>query len=313
MQTIKRFIIIIFIIQLAIISNCTQKSSTKEGGRINNIIDGVKFEPGDWEFDLPAGQAGTSLGNHRAVLKVNSTHQAAWAHIPWRRCDLNPNEKQLVLISAQTGEEIQNKIIVNLNNEFGDIVFQPAGAETYYLYYMPYKTTGGYYPVIDYLPPKDTAEPDWVNQIGKLSTESMQQLAKASVLSIQSVNEFHSFFPMEIIATKAEQEQLLGPSPKTFHLFPEYRDYPIRMQRNLPKHWVSRGLIDTFKIAARRGEYYTFQIGVFAANQRLDNLNVSLDGFKSEGGTESKKNRFQLFQHRRNRSSWQNVYEICFC
>ncbi len=35
---------------------------------IPDTVDGVVFETGNWEPHLPAGQEGTSWGNHRAVV-----------------------------------------------------------------------------------------------------------------------------------------------------------------------------------------------------------------------------------------------------
>ena len=50
---------------------------------------------GSWNAD--------SLGNHRVVLKVESKSEAVLAHIPWRRRDVRPEQKNVIIIDAATG------------------------------------------------------------------------------------------------------------------------------------------------------------------------------------------------------------------
>ncbi len=57
-----------------------------EAPEISNVIDGVVFEAGNSEPHVAAGAEGSSWGNHRAVVEVDSTQaEAVLATIPWRR------------------------------------------------------------------------------------------------------------------------------------------------------------------------------------------------------------------------------------
>ena len=163
MKSIKHFIILIYFIFFASTCQKSQEPIISENINISNIIDGVKFETGNWQPDLPAGQKGGSLGNHRVVIKTEAGFNAVWVHIPWRRNDSNPNNKALVIINAKSNKEVRNKIIMNINNETADIIFQPdESTNKYFLYYMPYQTSGGYYPTVSYRQPEFTADKNWL-------------------------------------------------------------------------------------------------------------------------------------------------------
>lgn len=253
-----------------------------EAYTIPNVVDGVRYEPGNWTPDLPAGQRGTSLGNHRAVVDVDTAAVAVRVHLPWRRHDPHPADKAVRVVAAATGEEIRNVVVLHIDDEAGDLVFEPgAGSGTYYVYYLPYETTGGYYPRVTYLPPQATADPAWVARVGPLTGAA---LPAARVVSFQSVNAFHSFFPMEVIATRAEVDRYRRRNDRPFYLFPEDRAYPIRMRHYLPHHWVAEDRPDAFEGTARRGEYYTFQVGVYAPDAPLEDLRVAFTDLEGPGG-----------------------------
>ena len=80
--------------------------------------------------------------------------------------------------------------------------------------------------------------------------------------------EFHRFTDMELIATAAELSALRAKLPPTAHvaLFPEDRTHPLRLTNStdLPVRWAQRGPSAAFAGSARRGEWYAFQIGVWA-------------------------------------------------
>ena len=248
------------------------------------VIDGVDYTPGNWQTDLPAGQKGVSKGNHRVVITVPKNAPAILAHIPWRRGDLNPLAKGTVLVDAGSGIEIKNKVLFNVSNESVDLIFEPVhSSEKYFLYYMPYETTGGYYPKVNYIPPASTAEDGWL-RVHKLGTSEIPAgLPKAEVVAIQSIDTFHSFYPMEVIATASETTRFLSTGRRDFYLFPEDRALPIRMQQFLPVHWVRRGHQDFFRGEAKQGEYFTFQIGVYADKVPLENVAVSFTDFFGSG------------------------------
>ena len=264
-------------------------------------IDGVVFESGNWAPHLDAGDAGVSLGNHRAEVVVEPVTSATEllavrAHIPWRRSDPRPEDKRVFVIDAVAGDTVQNVVLVRADNESGDIVFQPNKASSaYYVYYLPYETGGGYYPRLSHLSPSNTAETDWLEAVGPLTEDAIEQLPVAKTTRIQSINDFHSFVPMEIIATSDEVSNLLSGTDQAFYLFPEDRTRSIRMQTFLPKRWADRGLVDVFEGKARRGEYYTFQIGVYAQTQNLENVVVSFGDFQQTAGVSIASTEFTCF------------------
>ena len=248
--------------------------------------DHVRFEVGGWTPDLEAGAAGRSRGNHRAVVEVaDPTGETVVVHIPWRRCDPDPERKDVIVVDAATGEEVLDRLVARIDNEVGSLVFRSnASSSLYHVYYLSYETTGRQYPTLDYLPPRSTASADWRDSLGSIDVQLLSRLPEARTVSIQSIDDFHSFAPMEVIATTAEVAELLGDESRAFYLFPEDRELSIRMRRFLPKRWVDRGLVDRFEGTARRGEYYTFQIGVYAAKEHLEALSVELEGFTAPDG-----------------------------
>ena len=55
-------------------------------------------------------------------------------------------------------------------------------------------------------------------------------------------DEFNSFYPMEVIATSEEVNQIVSQnSDKSYLLFPEDRSNPIRMTDDLPYKWIKDG------------------------------------------------------------------------
>ena len=108
-----------------------------------------------------------SLGNHRVVLTFNGSGKIAKAIIPWRRRDIDPEKKRIIIQDAKTLQKITNVKIVSVNRETGEIYFEPtSGSGTYYVYYLPYKNEGrSNYPRGTYLKPENTASSDWLDAV----------------------------------------------------------------------------------------------------------------------------------------------------
>ncbi|HQR66486.1 MAG TPA: DUF6067 family protein, partial [Thermoanaerobaculia bacterium] len=110
-------------------------------------------------------------------------------------------------------------------------------------------------------------------------------LRAARVNELQAIDAFNSFFPMEVVATRAETADLLARHPDApFLAFAEDRTNPIRMPDDLPLRWVRRGAASPFAGDARPGEWYAFQVGVFAARQAVRNVRVALSALERNGG-----------------------------
>lgn len=225
-----------------------------------------------------------SLGNHRAVLQFNGTGPYAKAVIGWRRNDTDPWDKRIIVTDA-AGNKISNVHTVQVDQEKGTVLFEPvSGKGTYYVYYMPYKNEGrSNYPKGVYLAPEQTADPKW--EEAAVLLDNLHMKVNTQLKSFESINALNSFYPMEVTATVKEVATLISRSPRTDYLvFPEDRLYPIRMTSQLPQRWVQQGPKPQFSGAAAKGEYYAFQLGVYAL-QHLEEVTVRFSALKN--GTNS--------------------------
>ncbi|MCK4344644.1 MAG: hypothetical protein KAX05_05100 [Bacteroidales bacterium] len=245
----------------------------------------LKYGTGNWNAD--------TLGNHRVVLKVEKEVDAVYAYIPWRRSDSNPEKKDMILVAESAQQRILNLVRININPEFGEIVFQPqAGPGTYFLYYLPYRTGGSRnYPKVYYPIPNDRPDHSWISGIKsifeKIARNNINDLPKAKVVEIQSIDEFNSFYPMEVIATGEEVEHIINQHPGlSYLLFPEDRKYPIRMTKNLPYKWISEGVKTSFTGKPERNEYYAFQFGLFALKSDIEDLKIKFSNLTLKDGNE---------------------------
>ncbi len=222
-----------------------------------------------------------TLGNDRAVVRVTTNADAVWAHLPWRRRDQDPSSKQIIVIDGATGKPIANVARVDINRESGDLVFQPvSGPGEYQIYFLPYSNTGREnYPKAVYSPAQATADPSWLGdhhlQTPQEATAHRSEIPDAEVVAFQSVDDFDRFTSMELIATQREVSRLLAQYPASaYFIFPEDRSNSIRMTRDLPAAWAQRGPATPLFGSAARGEFYSFQLGVWAARASLKNLRV---------------------------------------
>lgn len=245
----------------------------------------VPFELGEWQVE--------GRGNHRALVQVDEPGDAVWVRIPWRRRDPNAQEKDVRIFDAQTKERITNLVRINVTQEFGDLVFQPtSGAGLYEVYYLPYEppkqpTPGGWWKAW-YFKPEETADPEWRKRNGltdeALATGEWQKWPQAKVTAIQARTEFDRFDPMEVIATKEEVAQLLARYPqRNYLLFPEDRRLAIKMFEHLPHRWVKGGASKKFFGQAQPGEFFVFQLGIFAARKPVTDLQLEFSDLRGEG------------------------------
>lgn len=218
-----------------------------------------------------------SLGNHRVVVSVDQPSDAVLALIQWRRKDFNPENKDLIVIDAKTGKRITNVCRFQINREKGEVVFQPQTVPgDYYIYYLKNISSGSkYYPTVTYPGFEETASAEW-KKANRLTGKKAPELPQATVKQFQAINEFHSFYPMEVIATVKEKDDLLKSQPEDpYILFTEDRRYPIRMTTDLPYKWIEDNRHDSFEGTADKGEYYTFQIGLWAARKDVNHLKLT--------------------------------------
>ncbi len=218
-----------------------------------------------------------SLGNHRAVIQFNGPGVIARVVIPWRRRDTDPDKKRVLVQDGQTNQKILNVKIVSITRESGELYFEPgSGIGIYYIYYMPYKNEGrSNYPRGVYLAPQLTASTEWLSKIN-------DKVPEATVVEIQSIDEFNRFYPMEVIATKSETDALIQKNNNaSFLVFPEDRLHSIKMKNDLPQRWIETGNQNSFSGEADKGEYFAFQLGIFAL-QYLQEVKISFSDLKSK-------------------------------
>lgn len=108
----------------------------------------------------------------------------------------------------------------------------------------------------------------------------------AKLLGMQSSSDRDAFYPMEVIATEREAARLLNKYPSSDVLFfPEDRLNQIKMIHFIPRKWYESGPSDVFTCQARPGEYYVFQVGVWAARKAVDNLTMEFSDIVSGNDT----------------------------
>lgn len=226
-----------------------------------------------WEAD--------SLGNHRVKIEVTGNENVVKAIIPWRRRDNNPEKKRIILQDGATNKKIRNIKTGILNREQGEVYFEPSsGKGEYYLYYMPYKNTGSAnYPNSVYLSPDNTASQEWLS-----SFDEKKITTHAIIKEFQSIDSFNTFYPMEVIATKAETENLIQKNQsKPFLIFPEDRLHSIRMTKDLPQRWIESGTNEKFSDTTKKGENFAWQLGIYALED-LKNIQVQFSDLRNEQG-----------------------------
>ena len=229
----------------------------------------------DWDAD--------SLGNHRVVLTLqNANTPIAKAIINWRRNDYHPETKQLFVVDSATNKRIMNVSVAAINRESAVLYFEPSqGDKKYFVYYLPYKVDRkSNYPNVKYLKAQPTAADDWAQSIA-----NNKNIEGAKVESIQSVNAMNSFYPMEVIATQTEVNNLISQNAgKTYLVFPEDRLNIIKMRHDLPQRWIISGVKNVFNGGAKRGENYSYQLGIYPTAKDLTGVKITFSDLKNKGG-----------------------------
>lgn len=273
---------------LALCAACAPKVTVLDGDSqyCSFAPDGIPFVVADsmWQAD--------QHGNHRAVVQVDGAQgrNAVQVRLPWRRPDLRPETKKVVVVDARSGKEIRNVRVSDFSAESATVVFEPvAGDGFYYVYYLPYKYRKGWddarygNPWNDYLPPVYEADENWKNSLtGKIRS--------AKVVRFESRSRFDAFTPMGLAATRREMDSLKNVYAGNPVLFPEDRAFPIRLTNSLPARWVKTGAKKGFSGVAQRNEYYTWQIGVWAARQDISEVHLAFSDLSNGKETIPKEN-----------------------
>ena len=196
----------IYITLLSCLLACSPKPAVPDGDSqyLPYAPDGIPFVVADsmWKADMQ--------GNHRAVVEVNGIKEqkAVQVYLPWRRPDLRPETKKVVVVDAQSGSEVKNVSVSDFSAESATVTFEPvSGDGIYYVYYLPYKYRKGWNdarygkPWNDYLPPVYEADEAWKSGL-------TAAVPKAKVLRFESRSRFDAFTPMGLAATAREMDSL---------------------------------------------------------------------------------------------------------
>jgi hypothetical protein len=264
--------------------------------QIANQYPDLTYGVGTWKQD--------ELGNHRALVRVNAHANPTRVHIPWRRRDANPELKEVVVMNMTTAKPVKNVVKVNITRESGDFVFQPDSVPgDYAFYFLPYNQPASdaiWFATDQYLTPENTADAAWLSQnhltAAELATGDWKSLPQATVTAIQARTEFDRFDPMEVIATASETSQLLAAYPGDNYLvFAEDRLNPIKLTDDLPRRWIQKLPFTAFAGQPKPGEYYVFQLGVFAARQAIPNVALTFGTLTGTGGKSIPASAFNCF------------------
>ncbi len=214
---------------------------------------------------MPTAPNHLSLGNHRALIKVNEGGSVAHLNLEWRRHDKKVDKPHFIIIHKQTQDTVKNIYRAEVNNEHCEILFGPVDKGEYYFYYLPFEKQGGWGGYgKDYLAREPSPDESWLRE-NNVDNRNLHDFIEAKCIEIQARTEFESFYPMEVIATEDEKEALVASrNDSKFMLFPEDRKYPIRMLDNIPQRWVLKPIAQRFEGVACKNEYYAFQVGLWA-------------------------------------------------
>ncbi len=221
------------------------------------------------------------FGNHRAIIEIEEPADAVRVQFLWRRHDPGVQKRRLIVVDAETGEEVGNILRVQVSPELCDIVAGPITKPgRYFSDHLPYEVVGGWGSYNkDYFKPESPPAPSWASSV----QSDLDSITRAKVTTIQSRTPFDSFFPMEVISTENEKSKLLSSTDDPYLLFPESREFPIRMRDEIPLKWLDQER-RSFKGSALRNEYYAFQVGVVAARHALDRVKVIPSDLKEDKG-----------------------------
>lgn len=219
-----------------------------------------------------------SLGNQRAVLRVDGKAKFVKASVAWRNRAVKADQR-LIIVDSARNQPVETIIYGPLSEEKGDFVFEAtAGPGIYYVYYLPYHLGGRsrYYPDAAYLK-HSTNNP---------TRSNIEPPNRAELLRLESVDRFNRNDPMEVIATQAEIQTYLRKNEHDhYFVFPELYTHPIKMQSHVPQRWMDPTRTnDSLKGETERDVYYAFQLGLWPVKADLKNVTVHFSALKNEQG-----------------------------
>ena len=224
-------------------------------------------------------------GNHRYTVAVDKAAAAVQVTIPWHRRDRHPGNVATIVVSPD-GQVVANVLRERIDQAEGVLAFEAKQAGIYAVYYQPYIGSGrSNYPTVTYRTPTDTAAAAWLKKSGLGDPRHMAKLPQARVIGYEAVDDFDAYTEMERTATPDELQHLLAANPgQPWLLFPETREHPIRMFTQIPGRWAEHGEGGTLTDHALRGEYLSFQVGLWTARGAAPDVHVSFGDLHGPDG-----------------------------
>jgi hypothetical protein len=89
----------------------------------------------------------------------------------------------------------------------------------------------------------------------------------------------------QYISIETARKEYVKLANQPYHLFAETRENPIHWNDSLRVSWLQNDFTDkSFELEARPGEYFVYQIGVWAANSDANDLKIMFSDLKSKSG-----------------------------
>ena len=282
-------LIAIFILPLFLASSCSSRKTTTISYSVPEEVWETVIPNSTREEASPDRQPlkrnHLSLGNHRAVIKVHGDGEAAFLDLQWRRHDRNIERPRFYIINDETHDTVRNIHRLAVSNERCEIVFGPVKKGTYHFYYLPFELQGGWGGYgRNYVAREPLPDEAWMKD-NDVEGRDRGSFIKTNCVEIQARTEFDSFWPMEVIATEEEKNNLFALAKGGgFMIFPEDRKYPIRMLDNIPQKWVTGQEKLNFSGEACRNEYYVFQLGLVALRD-IEDVKVTFSSLAGKKDT----------------------------
>ncbi|GAB3789977.1 glycoside hydrolase domain-containing protein [Dyella agri] len=253
---------------------CALFAAGAAAAQTQTLADGVQLR---WNAD--------QYGNHRYTVAVDKAAAAVQVTIPWHRRDHHP-ESVAVIVAGPDGQVVGNVVRERIDQAEGVLAFEAKQAGTYAIYYLPYAGKGrSNYPTVTYRAPTDTADAAWVKKNGLGDPGHAAKLPQARVIAYEAVDDFDAYTDMERTAAPDALQYLLAANPdRPWLLFPETREHPIRMFTQIPERWAQRGAGGSLADQALRGEYLSFQVGLWTARAAAQDVRVSFGDLRGPDG-----------------------------
>ena len=171
------------------------------------------------------------------------------------------------------------------------------GETTYFIYFLAYHQRGGgaglHFSwanctsqnrtcVLGAMPPRAVGADTLCASLAPDSSATVVALESRTVGPGSGSVDFHALTAMELVATDEELTALLAAPPvatgsagaATPRFFAEPRERAVRMFDRMPASWARAGEQAALALNASVGEFFTFQLGVFAPTANLSRFNV---------------------------------------